>query len=152
MRRAISNAAHEAQRRTHTVQQAIDLIASLFRMHTPLAEVLAVVRENVITIFANARHRTLNDLCRVEMGRGFGENPQWTSSRKALDRNGFHRPDTQTTLESAVVHDETAADIDTVMRVARPRAHNVSAGTKRCYRPTMAIRIAYFTMLATVHD
>jgi hypothetical protein len=60
-------------------------------MHTPLEKVPAVVRENVIAVFTDAGHRALNDLCRIEMRRTFIENPQWTSTRKVLERNDFNR-------------------------------------------------------------
>jgi hypothetical protein len=58
---AISTTARETYRRSQPAKEPIDLVTALFRMHTPLAEVLAVVRKNVIAIFSDARHRSLHD-------------------------------------------------------------------------------------------
>lgn len=85
------------------------------------------------------------------MRRVFIENPQCTSTRKVFERNGFNRPDAQTTLESRVMHDHTAADIDAVMRIAGARTHDVRARAKLGQQPTRAAQITYCAVLVSVH-
>lgn len=84
-------------------------------MQTPLAQVLAVVAEDAITVLTYTGTGAANHLGAPEARQLVGSDPGASSTREASKRNLFHRSPQQAMPEAPVVNDPAAADIDAVM-------------------------------------
>ena len=85
--------------------------------HTPLAEMLTVVLEHVITILAESGTSPSNHFRSVSPPKLSGTNPDRAAQGKLRQRHFFYRTSVQAARESAIVHDATPTNVDTVMGI-----------------------------------
>ena len=86
----------------------------------PRAKVLAVVRQDAVVGFAQARARPRHHFATVEALRA-ASNPDGVASSETLERNLFHRSAPEPVCKTSVVNDASVADVDAVVRVERAR-------------------------------
>jgi hypothetical protein len=91
------------------------LIAAVLALQAPLAEVLAVVAQQTVTVFAEARARSTHHFCATEPGDGVDANPGLAPEREASKRNLLHRTSAESAYGGLVVNDESISHIDAVM-------------------------------------
>ena len=94
-------------------------------MQTPLAEVLAVVGEQTITVFTYPGTRSANCLSRVEARSRTGSDPDRATAGEISERYLFHRPSAKPEAESRVMHDLAIADVDSVVQITTTRRDDV---------------------------
>jgi hypothetical protein len=104
--------------------ETFDLFAAALITQRPIAEVLAVIRQESIAAFAQARTRAFHHLAAIERRR-FGSNPEAAAASEMLDRNLFHRSAWKSVLEARVVNDAAASGVYSVMAVERARRDQV---------------------------
>ena len=97
----------------------------MFAAQTPLAEVLAVVAEEVIAVLADPGPRSPNHLFMVEANGTISSNPDRVCVSETRERNLFHRSAVEATYQSAVVDDSAAADVDTMVGKGNTRCNEV---------------------------
>src|ERR1700758_2579281 len=102
-------------------QPGFDLQAPGRAAETPLAEVLAVIGQQPITVFPHTRSCAPDDLADIEVRCSAGPYPHALPGCETRQRNFFHRSATQTVRESGVVNDLATANVDSVMQVASTR-------------------------------
>jgi hypothetical protein len=103
----------------------LDLKAALLVFHAPLAEVLAVVGEKSVAVFADAGERPARHFCPTEPRRRVDPDPDCPSQREARERNFFHRTSPQSAHSRFVVNDIAAPNIDAVMAEATARRNQM---------------------------
>jgi hypothetical protein len=106
-------------------QQRFNLIAARFTAQTPFAEVLAVVRQQPIRVFAYTGACSEDHLCGIELRWHIASAPDWIAAGEASERRFFHRSSTQAACESCVMHDVAVAYVDPVMQITAARRDNV---------------------------
>jgi hypothetical protein len=94
-------------------------------LQTPLAEVLAVVAENAITVLTYTGAGAANHVWGPEARQVVGSDPGASSTREASKRNFLHRSPEHAVPETPVVNDPAAAGINTVMDKAEARSDKV---------------------------
>lgn len=104
--------------------KTFDLFAAPLAAQSPVAEVLAVVRQQPIAAFAQTRARTLHHFARIELGR-IASNSDAAALCELRERNVLHRSAPQSLREAGVVNDATVADVYAVMAVERARSDEV---------------------------
>jgi hypothetical protein len=115
-------AMHQPLRQT---QELLHLKAALLVLHTPLAEVFAVVGEKSVMVFADAGERPARHFCATESRCGVGPDPDRPSQREARERDFFHRSSPQSAQSWFVVNDIAASNIDAVMTEAAARCNQM---------------------------
>src|ERR1700730_6487352 len=113
------------QRKSGTCKPGFDLEASSRAAQTPFAEVLTVIGQQPIEVFAHTGSCSADDLSNVEIGWRVRSHPDALSARAMSERNFFHRSTAQTARESRVVNDLASTDVDAVMQIAAPRCDKV---------------------------
>jgi hypothetical protein len=108
-------------------QEVLDLKAALLVLDAPLAEVLAVVCEKSVAIFADAGERPTRHFCAGESRRRMDPDPDRPSQREARERNFLQRSSPQSAHSRFVVYDFAAPNIDAVMAEATARRNQVRA-------------------------
>jgi len=98
-----------------TRQPLFYLIAAMFTVQTPFAEVLTVVRQQPVTVLADPGARPMDHLSTREGRWRVGSDPDSAAAGEASERSLFHRPSVQALCESRVVHDVAAANVDSVV-------------------------------------
>jgi hypothetical protein len=93
--------------------------------NAPFAEVLAVVGEQAITIFTEARACTSDRFTGVEPGVSPVANLEPSTCSELIEADLF---DLSSPDEPAVLSDRSVAQIDPVMGVARARRNDVRSG------------------------
>jgi hypothetical protein len=93
---------------------------------TPLAEVLAVIGKQPITILTYPGARALDYLLAFEARRRMRFDPHRPAARESSQRDFFDWPPMQATCESCVVHHVAVAHIDSVVQIASARCNKVS--------------------------
>jgi len=73
------------------LEQKLRLVAALLTAKAPFAEVLAVVAEQSVAIFAEAGARPVNHLGGIEARRAAASNPNSAFLRETCKRYLFHR-------------------------------------------------------------
>jgi hypothetical protein len=106
-------------------QPGFYLIAPLLAAQTPFAEVLTVVGQQPIAVFAYSRARPADHLPMIEVRWRIGSDPGRVAAGETSETNLFHRPSVQAVCESRVMHDLATTDIDSVMQVTTTRCDNV---------------------------
>ena len=99
----------------------------MFIPQAPLAEMLAVVAEQPVTIFTEAGARAARHLGGVKARRAVASDPDRPFLCEACKRNFFHRSPAEFADHRPVVNDVTVAHIDTVMGEAATRCNEVRA-------------------------
>jgi hypothetical protein len=119
-----SGEAQSAEQRTpeatRTGNQLLDLRAAACALQTPFAEVLAIVRQDAVAAFAEARTCPCHHFATIEAW-SIISNPDAAAVREIFERNVFHRSAAQSVARPSVMNDATIADVDTVMAVERAR-------------------------------
>src|SRR5687767_10829200 len=87
-------------------------------LQCPRTEVLAVVRQDAVAAFAQARACALQDFAAIE-ARRIVPNPDAAAMSELLQRNVLHRSAPQSVGEACVVNDATITGIDAVVTVER---------------------------------
>jgi len=103
----------------------LDLKAAPLVLHTPLAEVLAVIGEKSVAVFADAGERPTRHCCATESRRRVSSDPNRPSKREARERNFFHRTSPQSGHNRFVVNDVAAPHIDAVATEATARRNQM---------------------------
>jgi len=105
-------------------EHSLDLIAARYPAQTPLAEVLAIVGQQSITVLADARTRPANDFFSVKVSGGATPHPQGSSCGEKRERDFFYRAAAQASGETTVMHDSPLTDVDAMVKIAAaPRNH-----------------------------
>jgi len=123
------------QRSRHRTKP-LDLAAAALVAQRPRTEVLAVVRQDSIAPFAQARARPCHHFATIEEA-GAGSDPDLMSAGETFERNLFHRAVPQSARKAAIVNDAPIPDVDSVMLVENARADEMGSerrllvGTKR---------------------
>jgi hypothetical protein len=108
-------------------QQIVNLVASVLAVHTPLAEMFAVVREHVVAVFSESRACATHYLVSIEPPGPRATNIDGASLSELRQINFLHRTSSQPGAQSAVLHDATLTYIDSVMRVTATGRYDVNA-------------------------
>ncbi len=108
-----------------TRQPLFYLIAAMFTVQTPFAEVLTVIRQQPVTVLADPGARPMDHLSTREGGWRVGSEPDSAAAGETSERSLFHRPSVQALCESRVVHDLAAANVDSVVQIAVALCDNV---------------------------
>ena len=98
--------------------QALDLIAAMLILDTPLAKVLAVVTKHSITILANPGTRPTDHLRAGEANQLMGSHPDTAATREISKRRFLHRSPGQVVSDTSIVDDSAGANVNAVMREA----------------------------------
>ena len=109
----------------HPTHESFDLITSLLPPYTPLAEVLAVVGKKPVTIFSQARARTVNDLPCLVLRRHAASYRYGSASAEIAQRNFLHRSPGDETRYGPTMYDLSAAQVDAVMDISDARGDEV---------------------------
>ena len=116
--------------RSQPAQQALYLVASLSTPQTPLAEVLAIVPEEMVAILAETGPRAVDDFLGSEPGRCTRSHPYTPPATEALERNLFHRSPGHEPGNGAAMDDLTRTHIDAMVDVSDPMRDEVRAGRR----------------------
>ena len=116
---------HRMQRAPGTRQPRFYLVAAPLIPQTPFAEVLTVVGQQSVGVFAQSGARSADHLPTIEVRCRIGSDPARVAARETSERNLFHRPSVEAMCESRVMHDLAIADVDSVMLVTTARRDNV---------------------------
>jgi hypothetical protein len=76
-------------------KKAVDLVAPRFASYAPFAEVFAVIREDVVAIFAKPRTSSMHDFISVELAWFLETKPDRAPPSELQQSNLFYRPSTQ---------------------------------------------------------
>jgi hypothetical protein len=87
-------------------------------VQTPFAEVLAIVCQETIAVFAHTGSGPADDLPDIEVRWSAGSYPDALATCETSQRNFFHRPSAQTMRESRIMNDLAIAYIYSVMQVS----------------------------------
>ena len=87
-------------------------------MQTPFAEVLAIVCQETIAVFAHTGSSPADDLPDIEVRWSAGSYPDALATCETSQRNFFHRPSAQTLRESRVVNNLAIAYVYSVMQIS----------------------------------
>jgi hypothetical protein len=123
----------------------LDLPAAALVAKRPYAKMLAIVRQNPVVGFAQARERSRHHFATIEALQ-VASNPDDVASSETLERNLFHRSAPEPVCKTSVVHDAPVADIDAVVRVEPTRCDEV-----RCERRFGARSEMYITVLEVAY-
>jgi hypothetical protein len=96
-------------------------------MHTPLAEVLAVVAQQAIAVLSQAGTRTTDHLLTIETRRGVRSHKDCVPVREDAQRNLLHRSPAELMCEGCVVHDGAATHVDAMVGKGKTRRNEVRA-------------------------
>jgi hypothetical protein len=114
----------EAKGRKHRVsgprQPRLHLQASRLAVQTPFAEVLAIVCQETIAVFAHTGSSPANDFPDIEVRWRAGSDPDALATGETRQRNFFHRPSAQALRESRIVNNVAIACIYSVMQISAP--------------------------------
>jgi hypothetical protein len=99
-------------------EHLLDLITTRFPAQTPLAEVLAIIGQQSITVLADARTRPANDFFTVKVSGGATPQPQGSSRGEKCERDFFYRTASQASGETTVMHDFPLTDVDAMVKIA----------------------------------
>jgi len=108
-----------------TENQLIDLIAAMFTPHAPLAEVFAIIRQQVVAILAQARAGPANYFVPVGPTQFLDAKPDRASLSELRKGHLFHRTSTQSAGQASVLHHPSSTHVDAVMRITPTRRHHV---------------------------
>src|SRR5882757_10508771 len=89
-------------------------------MQAPFAEVLAIVCQEPIAVFAHTGAGPTDDLPDIEVRWSAGSHPDALATGETRQRNFFHRPSAQTLRESRIVNNLAIACIYSVMQISAP--------------------------------
>jgi hypothetical protein len=103
------------------------LITAMLALQTPFAEVLAVVTQQAITVFANTGPRTLYHVRVAEPSPLVRSYQDGTSTGEASERNLLHRPPERVTFKGSVANDLSVTNINAVVSEAEARCEEVRA-------------------------
>src|SRR5262249_3563453 len=103
------------------------LIAAVFTVQTPFAEVLTVVRQQPVAVFAYPGARPMNHFSTREVRWRIGSDPDRAAASETIESCFFHRPFVKAVCKSRIVHDPAAANVDSVMQISATRCDNVRA-------------------------
>lgn len=84
---------------------------------------LTVVRQHVIAVLAESRACSINDFRAIAPAIFLGTDPYRTPEGELRQRHFLYRPSVPAPRGSAVVHDATVADVDSVMCIAVARGY-----------------------------
>ena len=87
-------------------------------MQTPFAEVLAIVCQETIAVFAHTGSSPADDLPDIEVRWSAGSYPDALATGETNQSNLLHRPSAQTLRESRIVNNLAIACIYPVMQIA----------------------------------
>lgn len=87
-------------------------------MQAPFAEVLAIVCQEPIAVFAHTGSGPADDLPDIEVRWSAGSDPDALAASETSQRNFFDRPSAQTLRESRIVDNLAIAYIDSVMQIS----------------------------------
>jgi hypothetical protein len=105
-------------------EHSLDLITPRFPAQTPLAEVLAIVGQQSITVLTDARTRPANDFFPVKVSGGATSHPQGSSRGEKCERDFFYRTAAQASGATTVMYDFPLTDVDAMVKIAAaPRNH-----------------------------
>jgi hypothetical protein len=116
--------AQRTEQRSGQGEKAFDLAAPPLIAQRPGAEVLAVVGQDAVARFAQARECALHHFATIEAS-VLGLNAHGSATRETLERNLFHRSAPQPVCKTSVVNDATIAGVDAVVGVERARCDEV---------------------------
>lgn len=103
---------------TRPQEPGLDLRTADLAAQTPLAVVLAVVREQPIAVFAEPRASTVDHFRAIKARRRARSNPHGSPVSKVCKGNFFDRSALPASGKPRIVDDLAGADVDAVMGVA----------------------------------
>jgi hypothetical protein len=118
----------------------LDLQAAVFAVYAPLAQVLAVVAKEPISVFAKPGACPSHDFRTLEATSPRGSYPYGVSVSEARERNLFHRSPPPVLGKCGIVHDHAAAHVDTMMLVGETRRDEVCTQRWLVLRREQSIR------------
>jgi hypothetical protein len=90
-------------------------------VQTPFAEVLAIVCQETITVFAHTGSSPADDLPDIEVRWSAGSHPDALATCEASQRNFLHGASAQTVREPRIVNNLAIACIYSVMQISATR-------------------------------
>ncbi len=106
-------------------ERPLHLLAARLAAHTPLAEMLAVVSEEAITVLADPRARSTYDLLPGEAEALMRSKPESVPVSETRDRNLFDRSPAKGALQSGVMDNPAAAHVNAVVSIREPWRNDV---------------------------
>jgi hypothetical protein len=106
-------------------QPPFHLIAAMFTVQTPLAEVLTVVCQNPVAVLSEAGTRAVDHFPTIEAIRRTGPEPDSATAGETGERGLSHCSSAKSVCEPRVVHNLAAANIDSVMQISATWSDNV---------------------------
>jgi hypothetical protein len=119
--------ANHPQRSLWQPEHSLNLITTRFPAQTPLAEVLAIIGQQSITVLADARTRAANDFFTVKVSGGVTPHPQGPSRGEKCERDFFYRTAAQASGEATVMHDVPLTDVDAMVKIAATSRNHMRA-------------------------
>jgi hypothetical protein len=116
--------------------QRVNLVAAVLTAHAPFAEMLAVVPQHVIALFAEARTGTTNHLAPIVYPCLSGPNPDFPSVREATQR---HLLDTTSAQAASVLQYLASTGVNAVVCVRTARGDDVRPEGRLLSRPERLI-------------
>ena len=108
-------------------EPSLDLKTSAITLDAPCAEVLAVVGQDPIGVFSEARKRSPNRGRAGMASRRCPPDPQAFPQGEFRKRYHFHRSAAPRPRQPGVMHDQSVPDIHPVVHVTPPRSHQPAA-------------------------
>jgi hypothetical protein len=102
-------------------QPRLHLQAPRLAVQTPFAEVLAIVCQETIAVFAHTGSSPADDLPDIEVRWSAGSYPDALATCETSQRNFFHGASAQTVRESRIVNNLAIACIYSVMQIPATR-------------------------------
>ena len=108
-------------------QPRVYLIAAMFTVQTPFAEVLTVVRQQPVAVLAHPGARPTDHFSTRVDRWPIRSDPNRTAASETIESCFFHRPSIKAVCKARIVHDLATANVDSVMQISATRCDNVRA-------------------------
>ena len=109
-------------------------------MQTPFAEVLAIVCQEPIAVFAHTGSGPADDLPDIEVRWSAGSDPDALATCETSQRNFFHRASAQTVREPRIVNNPAIACIYSVMQISATRRDQIRTQRGLLVTPQKPVR------------
>jgi hypothetical protein len=105
----------------------VHLVAAVLAAQTPLTEVLTVIGQHVVPVFAYTSPGTPHDFIGVEVGRAAAKQPHRVTGSELRQADLFDRRATQASHQASVLNDSAIPHVDAVVRIDSPGRNEVTA-------------------------
>jgi hypothetical protein len=116
---------HLLQRSLGIGDPLLYLMAAMYAANAPCAEVLTVIGQEAVTVFAYSGASPADYFIAIEPGGFLDRDPDRVSVPELRNRDLFHWTPVQPVLQTCVLHDPAAARVNTVMLIAATGCHEM---------------------------